>query len=104
MAGDLVSSGRGQLDDHDRDRALQQLAAVSLLRPASASRSPRTLQHSAIGGCARFFTLIHRSERRARWCRGASGGLLFAVPELTRSDGIKLNERVLLPRNPHRIS
>ena len=37
-------------------------------------------------------------------CRGASGGLLFAVPELTRSDDIKLNERVLLPRNPHRIS
>jgi hypothetical protein len=36
-------------------------------------------------------------------CRGASGGL-FGVPELTRSDDIKLNERALLPRNPHRIS
>jgi hypothetical protein len=29
MAGDLLSGGRGQLDDHDRDYALQRLAAVS---------------------------------------------------------------------------
>jgi hypothetical protein len=40
MAGDLVSSGRGQLDDHDRDHALQRLAAVSPL--AAGERFPLT--------------------------------------------------------------
>jgi hypothetical protein len=33
MAGDLLSGGRGQLNDHDRDYALQRLAAVSPLCP-----------------------------------------------------------------------
>jgi hypothetical protein len=32
MAGDLLSGGRGRLDDHDRDYALQQFAAVTMVR------------------------------------------------------------------------
>jgi hypothetical protein len=67
MAGDLLSGGRGQLDDHDRDYALQRLAAVSPLAAGQrCAAQPNASSTRLKAGCCRFFTLTQCGDRPLR--------------------------------------
>ena len=55
LAGDLLSNGRGQFDDHDRDYALQGLAAVSPLAASQrCAAQPNASSTRLKAGCCRI--------------------------------------------------
>ena len=82
LAGDLLGDGRGRLDDHDRDHALQRLAAVTT---AGAWRWTRLGLPRPIGLRLYDFTLLFdvvtitpvcRLSSRAAWLHFAANSML----------------------------